>query len=104
MTNQNNFKPGQNHGTKTGRSANERGGENDRGSQNKSDHRSTERDSRNAADRNLEKNKHIKQAAAAATEKNSGSANRIGNRNDSDAFKNNGNRTAKKARVTPGGN
>ena len=96
MTNQNNFKPGQNHGAKTGRNANERG------SQNNSDHRSTERDSGNAANRNLEKNKHIKQAAAAATEKNSGSANRIGNRNDSDAFKNNGNRTAKKARVTPG--
>ena len=98
MTNQNNFKPGQNHGTKTGRSANERG------SQNKSDRRSTERDSGNAADRNIEKNKHIKQASAVTTEKNSESANRIGKRNDSDAFKNNGNRTAKKARVTPGGN
>lgn len=75
MTHQNNFKPGQNHGAQTGRGANERTGENNKGSQNDSSHRSTERDSGNAADRSAKHIREINQKAAAAVEKNSAGAN-----------------------------
>lgn len=80
MTNQNNFKPGQNHGAKTGRNPNERGGESNKGSQNDSSHRATERDSGNQAGRTAEHNKNGNQKAAAAVEKNSAGANQSRNR------------------------
>jgi len=75
MVNQNNFKPGQNHGTQTGRDANQRTGEKNKGSQNDSSHRATERDSGNAADRSVKHIREGNQKAAAAKEKNSAGGN-----------------------------
>ncbi len=80
MTNQNNFKPGQNHGAKTGRNANERSGETNKGSQNNSDHRATERDGGNQADRNAKHIREGNQKAQAATAKNSAGGNQNRNR------------------------
>ncbi len=75
MANQNNFKLGQNHGAQTGCPANERTGEKNKGSQNNSSHRATERDSGNAADRNAKHIREENQKGAAAVQKNSAGAN-----------------------------